>query len=72
MRSKWKSRKFWLAVATFLGSVGTSITGLATDNKYVVTIGIICSVLATGIYQVCESIIDVAHLEDINETVENK
>lgn len=72
MRNKWKSRKFWLAVATFLGSVGTSITGLATDNKYVVTIGIICSVLATGIYQVCESIIDVAHLEDINETVENK
>lgn len=72
MRNKWKSRKFWLAVATFLGSVGTSITGLATDNKYVVTIGIICSVLATGIYQVCESIIDVAHLEDVNETVENK
>lgn len=72
MHNKWKSRKFWLAVATFLGSVGTSITGLATDNKYVVTIGIICSVLATGIYQVCESIIDVAHLEDVNETVENK
>ena len=72
MRNKWTSRKFWLAVASFLGSIGTSITGLATNNKYIVSIGIVCSILATGIYQVCESIVDLAHKEDINETVENK
>ena len=61
MRSKWTSRKFWMAVATFLGSIGTSIAGLATTNKYIATAGIICAVVSTAIYQVCESIVDASH-----------
>ena len=67
MYSKWTSRKFWMAVAAFLGSIGTSIAGLATENKYIVTIGIICSVVSTAIYQVCESIIDASHKNDTTE-----
>lgn len=61
MRNKWTSRKFWMAVATFLGSIGTSIAGLATTNKYVATAGIICAVASTAIYQVCESLVDMKH-----------
>lgn len=63
MRNKWTSRKFWLAIATFLGSIGTSIAGLAIDNKYIATVGIVCSVVGTAIYQVCESIVDASHKE---------
>ena len=66
MHSKWTSRKFWMAVAAFLGSIGTSIAGLATENQWVVTVGIICSVISTAIYQVCESIVDAAHKNDTN------
>lgn len=65
MRNKWSSRKFWMAVATFLGSIGTSIAGLAVDNKFIATAGIICSVVATAIYQVCESIVDASHKNDV-------
>jgi hypothetical protein len=73
MRSKWSSRKFWLAVAAFLGSIGTSIAGLATSNKYVATVGIVCSIFATAIYQVCESIVDVSHKKEaVNETDTDK
>lgn len=61
MRSKWTSRKFWLAVASFLGSIGTSIAGLSVENKYVACIGIVCAVLSTAIYQVCESLVDASH-----------
>ena len=66
MRNKWTSRKFWIAVATFLGSVGTSIAGLATTNKYVATVGIICAVVSTAIYQVCDSLVDAAHKDNQN------
>ena len=56
-----------MAVATFLGSIGTSIAGLATTNKYVATAGIICAVASTAIYQVCESLVDAAHKDNKNE-----
>lgn len=29
---KLTSRKFWLCTAAFLGSVATSVAGIATDN----------------------------------------
>lgn len=61
VRNKWTSRKFWIAVATFLGSIGTSIAGLATTNKYIATAGVVCAVISTAIYQVCESLVDIAH-----------
>ena len=56
--SKWKSRKLWLCVAVALGSIGTSIAGLATQNKYIATLGIVCSIVSTAIYQVLETIVD--------------
>ena len=40
-KSKLSSRKFWLCVAAFLGSVATSISGIVTDNHYVTTIGVV-------------------------------
>ena len=32
LKRKLTSRKFWVSVAAFLGSIGGSITGLATGN----------------------------------------
>ena len=53
-----KSRKFWLCVAAFLGSVATSIVGLKTDNQTVVILGTVCGILSCGIYSFCEAWID--------------
>lgn len=55
---KLKSRKFWLCVAAFLASIGTSIAGLHTDNTIVTAIGMICTILATATYAFCEAWID--------------
>ena len=55
---KLTSRKFWLCVAAFLGSVATSISGIVTDNKYVVTIGVVAGILSAGLYAFCEAWID--------------
>lgn len=55
---KLKSRKFWLCVAAFLASIGTSIAGLHTDNTTVTAIGMICTILATATYAFCEAWID--------------
>ena len=33
LKQKLASRKFWLALAAFLGSVGSSIAGIATQNE---------------------------------------
>lgn len=58
IKEKLTSRKFWICAAAFLGSVATSISGIATDNKYVTTIGLIAGVLSAGIYSACEAYID--------------
>lgn len=57
-KQKLSSRKFWLCVAAFLGSVATSISGIVTDNKYVTTLGVVCGVLSAAIYSFCEAWID--------------
>ena len=41
---KLTSRKFWLCTAAFLGSVATSVAGIATDNQTVAAIGTVCGV----------------------------
>lgn len=58
LKKKLTSRKFWLCVAAFLGSVATSISGIVTDNKYVTTLGIVCGVLSAAIYAFCEAWVD--------------
>ncbi len=55
---KLKSRKFWICVAAFLGSIATSIAGLCTDNQIVATIGIVCGVISAAIYAFCEAWVD--------------
>ena len=55
---KLTSRKFWLCVAAFLGSVAASISGIATGNQTITTIGIICGVLSAAIYAAAEAYVD--------------
>ena len=58
IKEKLTSRKFWICAAAFLGSIAASISGIATDNKYVTTIGMIAGVLSAGIYSACEAYVD--------------
>jgi len=58
LKEKMTSRKFWICAAAFLGSIAASISGIATDNKYVTTIGLIAGVLSAGIYSACEAYVD--------------
>ncbi len=55
---KLKSRKFWICVAAFLGSIATSISGIVTSNQTVIVIGTICGILAAAIYAFCEAWVD--------------
>lgn len=59
---KLTSRKFWLAVAAMLGSIGASIAGLQTGNNTIASVGIIASVLSAAIYAAAESYVDAARL----------
>lgn len=58
MKEKLMSRKFWICVAAFLGSVAASISGIVTDNKYIATIGVVAGILSAAIYSFCEAWID--------------
>ena len=55
---KLKSRKFWICVAAFLGSIATSIAGIATQNQTVTIIGTVCGILSAAIYAFCEAWVD--------------
>ena len=55
---KLKSRKFWISIAAFLGSIATSITGLATDEKWITITGVVCGMLSAAIYTASEAYID--------------
>lgn len=55
---KLQSRKFWIAVAAALGSIGTSIAGLATDNEVIVAVGVICATASAAIYAAAEAYVD--------------
>lgn len=55
---KLTSRKFWVAVAAFLGSIATTIGGLTTDNEAVAITGIICGAASAAIYAACEAYTD--------------
>jgi drug/metabolite transporter (DMT)-like permease len=61
IKRKLTSRKFWLAVAAFLGSIGSGIAGLATQNETVAGIGIVCAMLSAAIYAAAESVVDAAN-----------
>ena len=58
MSSKLTSRKFWICVAAFLGSIATSISGIVTSNQTVTIIGTICGIFSAAIYAFCEAWVD--------------
>ena len=73
MHNKLTSRKFWITVAAFLGSIATSIAGLAVNEKWVTIIGMVCGVLSAAIYSACEAYVDGAHKAiDITEDIKNE
>lgn len=74
IKKKLTSRKFWLCVAAFLGSIATSISGIVTDNHYVITIGVVAGVLSAAIYAAAEAYIDAKAVnarEDEDESTNN-
>ena len=58
MKNKLTSRKFWICVAAFLGSIAASISGIVTDNQTVIIIGTVCGILSAAIYAFCEAWVD--------------
>lgn len=58
LSSKLSSRKFWMAAAAFLASIGASISALATNNEIVASVGIVCVVLSAAIYGAVEAYVD--------------
>lgn len=70
--SKLKSRKFWICVAAFLASIGTSIAGLKTDNEIVAIIGTICTILSAAIYSFAEAWVDGKAVNVSNEDESNE
>lgn len=63
IKRKLSSRKFWLSVAAFLGSVGVSISGITTGEKWITIAGVICSVLSAALYSAVEAYTDAAHIK---------
>lgn len=74
MHNKLTSRKFWITVAAFLGSIATSIAGLAVNEKWVTIIGMVCGVLSAAIYSACEAYVDGKHAEifKIEKIIDNE
>ena len=72
MRNKWASRKFWLSVAAFLGSIGASIAGISTGEKWVTITGIVCGMLSAAIYSAVEAYADGANASTTVEHVIKK
>jgi len=73
MRNKLASRKFWIAVAAFLGSIAASVAGLITEEKWITITGIVCGMLSAAIYAACEAYVDGAHKTiDINEDIKTE
>ena len=58
LKDKLTSRKFWLCVAALLASIGSTIAGFSSNNGALALAGIICATVSSGIYSVCEALID--------------
>ena len=65
IKRKITSRKFWLSVAAFLGSIAVSISGIATGEKWVTIIGTVAGVLSAAVYSACEAAVDAAHADEV-------
>ena len=58
MARKLTSRKFWICVAAFLGSIATSISGIVTSNQTIIIVGTVCGIVSAAIYAAAEAAID--------------
>lgn len=70
--NKLKSRKFWIAVASMLASIGTGIVGMANDNSKLALVGTICTIVSGAIYSFCEAYVDGVRAGFIEETMEEE
>ena len=61
--NKLTSRKFWICVAAFLGSIATSISGIVTDNQTIIILGTVCGIVSAAIYAFCEAWVDAKAVE---------
>lgn len=69
---KLKSRKFWLCVSAFLGSIAASISGIVTDNQTITAIGIVCGVFSAAIYAAVEAYVDGKAVNSIDVKIEKE
>lgn len=60
---KLTSRKFWLCLAAFLGSIAASIAGITTSNESVAIVGTVCGVISAAIYAAAEQAVDAARMK---------
>lgn len=67
MSRKLSSRKFWISVAAFLGSIAASVAGIVTDEKWITITGVVCGMLSAAIYAAAEAYTDAAHADGIDE-----
>jgi len=67
MKSKLTSRKFWISVAAFLGSIAASVAGIVTEEKWITIVGVICGMLSAAIYAAAEAYVDAAHADSIED-----
>lgn len=67
--SKLSSRKLWISIAAFLGSIGGSVTGYATGNETLTTVGVVCTMLSAAIYVAAEAYVDAANVSSKVTTI---
>lgn len=68
---KLMSRKFWICVAAFLGSVATSISGIQIGNETLTMVGTICGVFSAAIYAAAEAYVDAKAVNSSLEVLED-
>lgn len=67
MTSKLRSRKFWISVAAFLGSIAASVAGLVVEERWITIVGVVCGMLSAAIYAAAEAYVDAAHTDGIDD-----
>lgn len=68
---KLMSRKFWICVAAFLGSVATSISGIQMGNEILTMVGTVCGVFSAAIYAAAEAYVDAKAVNSSLEVLED-
>lgn len=61
---KVTSRKFLMALAAFLASLGASITGIASGNETLAVIGTICTTVSAALYAAMEAYVDATRIKN--------